>query len=73
MVWYNPTTWFSSAPAAPVMNAPVMGTGPVGPMDTTAAPPTPGVMGGRHRRTHRGGRRRRGSKRGRTGRKSNRS
>ena len=60
MVWYNPTTWFSSAPATP-------------PVVSELPPPTP-AYGARRRKTYRGrkGSKRYQSKRARTGRKSSR-
>jgi len=69
MVWYNPTTWFSSSPldeTRTTTSAPA----PLGsyPASTTATGPY--NAGRRRRRTRRG---RKGSRRGRSGRKSNRS
>jgi hypothetical protein len=57
MVWYNPFTWFSSAPEEPAALSI-----PAGP---AAAPPP---YGGRRRKTHRRGRRN-GSKKIRSGKK----
>ena len=62
MAWYNPFTWFSSAPEEPAAPA----------APATPAAPAPPPIGGRHRKTHRRGRRS-GSKKIRSGRKSTRS
>ena len=51
MVWYNPTTWFSSTPAAPEETK-----------DTAAEAPVGGPYGGRKRAARKGGRKTRKSK-----------
>jgi hypothetical protein len=58
MVWYNPFTWFSSAPEEPAALS----------MPAAPAAPAPPPIGGRRRKTHRRGRRN-GSKKIRSGKK----
>ena len=67
MLWYNPTTWFSSTPLDET-RASTSTPAPLGtyPPATTAT----GPYGGRRRKTRRG---RKGSKKSRSGRKSTRS